>query len=297
MGRPQNCNCKCGTTDPTDPPTFTSDFFTVIFQDEAEEVYSNPSRSYFKYDEDLRYLRAKEQTIGRCEMAIMQVVEGCCGSRMKPPGRDDGGVNGFPVEVIYHQTGVKRNQVSNTDRNRLKHITENILRGNYDCFVVFIDDSASTTYAVVADLLNEWYWNISTSEASHATYVRYIVDSAGNPNPLSSCDSGGGDKANGCVYEIKNRSERWLLHAADGAQKIYDDPDSCAGGNVSGCDCTQKTGWPEICAVFMDKSKVPTTVNFNISWIKAGTLSDGVAPFVELKDTYGTFQILILRLT
>ena len=219
----------------------------------------------------------------------MQVVEGCCGSRMKPPGRDDGGVNGFPVEVIYHQTNVQRRAISNTDRNRLKHITETIIRGNYDCVAVFIDDSGSMKEADVRNLLNEWYWNISTSEASHATYVRYIVDSAGNPNPLSSCDSGGGNQANGCIYETKSPDERWLRHAANGAQRIYDDPDSCAGGNgnVPGCDCTKKTGWPEICAVFMDKSRVGASVNFKISWIKAGTLSDGVTPFVELKDTYG----------
>lgn len=306
MGRPPSCHCKCGvSSEIPPPPPEKSNFFTIIFQDEAENAYCCKSRHENIYIQDLIYLRQKSQRIGRCDMAFMHVEEGAYGTELKPRTRDDGGVDGLPEEVLYVKKNVKRNTITSADRAALKHITEQILRDNYDCFAVFIDNSGSLGVAKVRALIDEWYWNISTDEASHGTYQRYIA------KPLPSCLNGGGDKtgdgftvkANGCAYEILNKNERWLLHAADGSQAIYDAPGLCASrpdidvdeDGIPDCDCTTGFGWPELCAVFMDRNKVPTTVNFNVSWIKAGTLSeddsnDGVdnpSVFVELKDQFG----------
>ena len=313
MGRPPSCHCKCGgSTEIPPPPPEKSAFFTIIFQDEAHGAYCCSDTTEGIYVADLIELRKKSQTIGRCDMAFMHVEKaGRFGSELKPTGRDDGGVDGFPEEVIYIKSNVKRNTITSADREALKHITEQILRGKYNCFTVYIDNSGSMKEPAVRSLIDEWYWNISTNESSHTTYQRYIVDSNGDPNPLPSCLNGGGNKsgngfdvkANGCVYEIINGNERWLQNAANGSQAIYDAPGLCASrpdidedeDGIPDCDCTTGLGWPELCAVFMDRNKVPTTVNFNVSWIKAGTFSeddtdddiDNPAVFVELKDQFG----------
>jgi len=291
MGRPRKCNCKCGE-DVTDPPDFDAQFFVLIFQDESHPLYvdqnSGGGDGRGEFIPDLAYFRQKEQSIGRINMAILQPHATWGIPSIKAESFNGGGPGGLPVEVLYHNR-CSRNTVTSDDRTKLIYITNELIRGDYECVGVFIDISGSMRRATVEAIVDEWYWNISTSEASHSTYTRYIVDSAGDPWPLPSCTAGelGLGTAGGCVKEIGTGAENWLRIAADNAQSIHDDPDGCIGGNVSGCDCTQKIGWPEICAVFMDKSKVPTTVNFNISWIKAGTLSDDSSPFVELKDTYG----------
>ena len=292
MGRPQKCNCKCEDDVVPPLPDFDAEFFVLIFQDESHPLYvdqaSGGGDGQGEFIPDLAYLRQKEQVIGRVNMAILQPHATWGIPSIKSESFNGGGPGGLPAEVLYHNK-CSRDIVTSDDRAKLIYITNELIRGDYECIGVFIDISRSMVRATVAAIVDEWYWNISTSEASHSTYTRYIVDSAGDPWPLPSCTAGelGLGTAGGCVKEITTGAENWLRIAADNAQSIHDDPDGCIGGNVSGCDCTQKTGWPEICAVFMDKSKVPTTVNFNISWIKAGTLSDGVTPFVELKDTYG----------
>ena len=183
MGRPPSCHCKCGgSTEIPPPPPEKSAFFTIIFQ-------------------------------GRCDMALMHVEKaGRFGTELKPTGRDDGGVDGFPEEVIYIKSNVKRNTITSADREALKHITEQILRGKYNCFTVYIDNSGSMKEPAVRSLIDEWYWNISTNESSHTTYQRYIVDSNGDPNPLPSCLNGGGNKSAGtrirkAMQEIKKLAQ------------------------------------------------------------------------------------------
>ena len=117
MGRPPNCHCKCGvSTEIPPPPPEKSNFFTIIFQDEAEQSYCCDAKYESVYIEDLIYLRRKEQTIGRCDMAFMHVEEGSYGTELKPRTRDDGGVEGLPEEVLYIKKNVKRNTITSADR-------------------------------------------------------------------------------------------------------------------------------------------------------------------------------------
>ena len=289
MGRPPDCHCHCGEAVPP-PPDFEASFFVLVFQDESAGQVGTYSRQSTSANmlADLKYLREKEQAIGRVNMALLQP-----GTKdvdlLKHSSFSGGGPEGLPVEVVYY-SNCTRGAVSNDDRAKLIYITNELIRGNFQCIGVFIDDSGSMRRSTVGDIVDEWYWNISTSESSHSTYTRYIVDPDGNPWPLPSCTSGkiGLGTANGCVKEITTSSERWLKVAADNAQSIYDDPDGCTGVTC----CSTKAGWPEICAVASDITETPATVNFNISWIIEGTETDddkagNPASAVTLEDKFG----------
>lgn len=285
MGRPPECHCHCGIVVPP-PPDFDASFFVLVLQDEASPNYTN---NLLRMTEDLTYLRQKEQTIGRVNMALLQPGSKKNVEFLKHPSFSGGGPEGLPVEVLYY-SNCSRGTVTDDDRAKLTYITNELIRGTWQCIGVFIDTSGSMARPTVFRMLEEWYWNISTSESSHDVYTRYIVDSDGAPWPLPSCTSGkvGLGTANGCVKEITTPSERWLKVSADNAQSVHDDPDGCTGSTC----CQTGPGWPEICKVVSDVTETPTTVNFNISWIIEGTETDNdksgnPASAVTLEDKFG----------
>tara|TARA_R110002020_G_scaffold103752_13_gene243179 strand:+ start:18302 stop:19759 length:1458 start_codon:yes stop_codon:yes gene_type:complete len=288
MGRPPDCHCHCGDVVPP-PPDFDASFFVLVLQDESNNNYvsnnAGGGNGQGNFEPDLIYLREKEQTLGRVNMAILQPgLPGWGVDSIKAESFNGNGPQGLPVEVLYYST-CSRNTITSDDRTKLTHITNELIRGNYQCIGVFIDTSGSMNRSTVAAMVDEWYWNISTDEASHATYTRYIVDTAGNPWPLPSCTSDklGLGTAGGCVMEIGTGAERWLKIAADNAQSIFDHPEGCTGASC----CSTKSGWPEICAVTSDVTETPTTVNFNVSWIQAGTETQDDENCITLEDQFG----------
>ena len=378
MGRPPACDCRCGDVpdDPKkphdgchgegDPPDFDAPFFSLVFADEAWHAYTDkavgpgglvvwPGDGQKLFCPDLKYLREKEQSIGRMNTAVIQPahppdhdLHGTFTSdALKPDSYNSDGPQGLPEEVVYYGQCVARFSdggvpgtypwigdpywwgkqrpwylaTSDAERQMMIHITNNLIRDKYQCIGVYIcnvtaTDTNSAPWEVTDEdhrhiyehLLDEWYWNIGTSESSHAKYTRYIVDSNGDPWPLPSCTSGklhlGDDNyassAGGCVREISEdewpvlicpepyhptkecQINRWVRNIAEGGVMMHEDPDGCASTSC----CDSKSGWPEICAVTSDVTETPATVNFDISWILSGT-GTTTHDTVTLEDQFG----------
>jgi hypothetical protein len=302
MGRPPSCGCHCNIDVEPPIPDEPANFMVVLFMDEAQPDYCSgrndtpdDANALSLFNSHIAYLRHKEQTIGRVNMVMLQpersgpwATDGTA-LMLKPKAYSGVGPEGLPEEVVYFNQVTRQDPFNHagkqagpvtSDRDIMTHVTNNIIRGNYNCIGVLIDNSVSVLRTHVADLVDEWYWNISTSEASHAEYTRYIVDGNGDPWPLPACAGGtlGLGKANGCVYEsLLPQPEHWLVHAADNSQAIFQHPNGCSNS----CFCT---GWLELCNVISDPTEVPTTVTFNYSFIQAGTKAiedDGAGSIVE----------------
>jgi hypothetical protein len=373
MGRPPSCNCSCGNGGGGgggggDPPDFDAPFFSLVFVDSASRAYNTIRMDWDDrpmgdgdglFEPDLKYLREKEQSIGRMNSAVIQTQHPKDHDNygfvdyndLKAESYNSDGPRGLPEEVLYLGECVARHiarpddhpgydeywrgktradgfylATSFDERQMMTHITNNLIRDKYQCIGVYISLNFSwagdvhtpslkelglTRRVFVEHLLDEWYWNIGTSESSHAKYTRYIVDSNGDPWPLPSCTSGklGLGLAGGCVREISEDEQpktysppitrdgydypgywngdseymdRWLRHWANGGAMVHHDPDGCTDTTC----CDSKSGWPEICAVTSDVTETPATVNFNISWVLSGT-STNRGFTVTLEDQFG----------
>jgi len=242
-----------------------------------------------RWESDLSDLFIKETLTGKINIAFIQprhtIFTGSSGdfnNRWLLPSSKIGsysGAGGLPPQFIYANTcsrycwrqeetptndsNFRNVKFSSTqdDRDMMKHITENIIRGKFSCIAVFIDNSGSTRREDILHILDEWYWNISTSETSKTVfppardmfatnksidYVRYIVDENGDPNPLENCElienvRGPNDRiigqkdADDCslgqvfpkcvVNENNNGSERYLPHISDAIEAIANSED------------------------------------------------------------------------